>query len=727
MNNPPAPPALPMRSEISGWLMDVYTRPNGNLVCWLLGEDGQRWLLPMDFPVTFYAAGHTESLRQAWRAVTDPAVHKTRAVRPDLYGSEQVLLALTAPSPGQARAIYRQLSATFPHLDYYDADVPLGVRFMARTGVPLLGYCRFQTNGEYLLALEALESPWDLAPSHPPLRIMELNCNADPFLHLPSNLTLRCGAWTYCLALQPLRAFLVNFRAILQRYDPDVILTDYGDAWFFPFLRQKAPHLNPNRDPTLSVAFQRERSLFAYGQVLYRAQQAHLFGRWHIDRRNAALFGEIGLEGVLELARVTGLGVQEAARKSPGAGITALQMLTALRDQVLIPVAKAQAEAPRTLNDLIHHDRGGMVYQPLIGVHKHVAEIDFTSMYPSIMVHHNISPETLGQSGAAPGLIPRTLRPLLEKRTALKRWLRSLDHRDCRAPSLQARQMALKWLLVVCFGYLGYKNARFGRVESHEAVTGISRELLLQAKEIAEELGFTVLHMYVDSLFVWREGTAQEEDFTPLLLAIERQTGIPVTLEGVYRWLVFLPAKRHPRIPVPNRYFGAFKDGRLKVRGLALRRHDTPRFVAETQRHLLNLLAQSENPEEQVEAARAFTKAQLSRLARRDVPVSDLKVAVKLRQMPEAYLRPGPAAQAALRLRECGVTIRPGMRLFFWFTRQGISVNPPPPEALDLERYARLVQRAADEVLDIFEVPSARATQMRLEVFSAPVSVSLTA
>uniref|UniRef100_A0A7C4KG97 DNA-directed DNA polymerase n=1 Tax=Anaerolinea thermolimosa TaxID=229919 RepID=A0A7C4KG97_9CHLR len=107
--------------------------------------------------------------------------------------------------------------------------------------------------------------------------------------------------------------------------------------------------------------------------------------------------------------------------------------------------------------------------------------------------------------------------------------------------------------------------------------------------------------------------------------------------------------------------------------------------------------------------------------------MSDLKVAVKLRQMPEAYLRPGPAAQAALRLRECGVTIRPGMRLFFWFTRQGISVNPPPPEALDLERYARLVQRAAGEVLDIFEVPSARATQMRLEVFSAPVSVSLTA
>ncbi|GAP06446.1 DNA polymerase elongation subunit [Anaerolinea thermolimosa] len=709
-----------MRAEILGWLLDVYTRPSGELVCWLLGKDGQRWLLPMDFPVTFYAGGRPEHLRQAWRAVTDSSVQKARAVRADLFGREQILLSLTAPTPGQAGALYHQLSTTFPHLDYYDADVPLGVRFMAYTGVPLLGYCRFQTDGQSLISLEPLESPWELVPSQPPLRVMELTCSSDPALKLPSTLMLHCGTWVYHLALQPLRAFLANFQAILQRYDPDVILTDYGDAWFFAFLRESAPHFNPNRDPIMPVAFQRERSLFAYGQVLYRARQAHLFGRWHIDRCNAALFGEIGLEGVLELARVTGLGVQEAARKSPGAGITAMQMHTALRDRVLIPVAKAQAETPRTLNDLIQHDRGGLIYQPLIGVHKYVAEIDFTSMYPYIMVNHNISPETLGYHDATSGLVPRTLRPLLEKRTALKRFLCTLDRRDCRVPLLQARQKALKWLLVVCFGYLGYKNARFGRVESHEAVTGISRELLLQSKEVAEELGFTVLHMYVDSLFVWHAKSTREEDFTPLLLAIERQTGIPVTLEGVYQWLVFPPARRHPSIPVPNRYFGAFNDGRVKVRGLALRRHDTPRFVAETQWHLLSLLAQSENPEEHAEAARAFAKAQLSRLARRDVPAEDLKVAVKLRQRPEICLRPGPAAQAARQLHERGVTIRPGMRLFFWFTRQGISVTQPPPEALDLERYARLVQRAVDEVLEVFKPPPPLSLQLRLDSFAFP-------
>ena len=55
-------------------------------------------------------------------------------------------------------------------------------------------------------------------------------------------------------------------------------------------------------------------------------------------------------------------------------------------------------------------DQGGLVYQPTIGLHYDVAEIDFISMYPSIMVHFNISPETVGSSqaiaDAAPGLGP---------------------------------------------------------------------------------------------------------------------------------------------------------------------------------------------------------------------------------------------------------------------------------------------------------------------------------
>src|SRR5690606_12701170 len=180
------------------------------------------------------------------------------------------------------------------------------------------------------------------------------------------------------------------------------------------------------------------------------------------------------------------LPVQEIARKSPGAGITALQMLVALRRGVLVPYQKQQAERFKSARELILADRGGMVYQPVIGMHRDVAELDFISMYPSIMVKFNISPETVGvrthETTQVPelgmwvdqsreGLVPATLKPLLAKRIAIKQRMADMNPIDCRYGTLKARSAALKWLLVVCFGYLGYKNARVGRIEGHEAVT----------------------------------------------------------------------------------------------------------------------------------------------------------------------------------------------------------------------------------------------------------------
>ena len=64
------------------------------------------------------------------------------------------------------------------------------------------------------------------------------------------------------------------------------------------------------------------------------------------------------------------------------------------------------------------------------------------------------------------------------------------------------RQIALKWILVTCFGYLGFKNAKFGTVDGHIAVCAFGREALLNAAHMAEENGFQVIHGIVDSLWL---------------------------------------------------------------------------------------------------------------------------------------------------------------------------------------------------------------------------------
>ena len=287
----------------------------------------------------------------------------------------------------------------FPSLDYYDADIPISLCFIARTNTHLLGRCRVSLDGEWIQRIEPLSSPWEIDPAPLPLRIMTLSPDIDPAICAPQKLRVQCGRDHFSVPLKPARPFLLGLRADLNRYDPDLILTDYGDTWLFPQLKiwseENGISLNPNRDEKKEVLTRRADSYFAYGQVIYRGAQTHLFGRWHIDRRNAMSFDEYGLEGAMEQTLVTGLGVQEMARKSPGAGITAMQMLTALRSNVLVPMHKSQAEDTKTLVELIRADRGGMIYQPIIGLHTNVAQIDFSSMYPAIMVKHNISPETV--------------------------------------------------------------------------------------------------------------------------------------------------------------------------------------------------------------------------------------------------------------------------------------------------------------------------------------------
>jgi DNA polymerase-2 len=500
-----------------------------------------------------------------------------------------------------------------------------------------------------------------------------------------------------------------------------------------------------NRDKGRSVAHRKEHTYFSYGRVIHRGQQFHLFGRWHVDSCNAMLFHDYGMDGVKELGRVSALPMQTVARVSPGTGISAMQILTALRLGVLVPWHKQQAERPMTALDLLRFDQGGMVYQPIVGLHPHVAEVDFISMYPSIMAHFNISPETVrgGVMGAMgtraglssdvdaklgcsrpaltsteKGLVPQTLEPLLDKRLKLKELLATLPGWDPRRKAYSAQASAHKWLLVTCFGYLGYKNARFGRIESHEAVTAYGRETLLTAKEAAEDLGGTVLHMYVDGLWVRREGFSTPADFQPMVEEIASRAGLPIALDGVYRWVAFLPSRVNAHVPVANRYFGVFQDGSLKMRGIEARREDTPAFISHLQVEMLERLAivPDPGPEATPEQMRltlaeampglvAFLRRRLSDLRLGRVPPEELLVTQRLSRALDEYKTPSPAARAAAQLAAEGKLLRAGQRVRFFITLGEPGVHawdlpqPVNPASLDLRRYAELTLRAAATVV----------------------------
>jgi len=741
--------------ELSGWMLDVYPDQEAGVLVWLLGDDGQRHRLRQPLPITFYAAGPAERLRALWRYLDDlPAPPKLwRCERRELFSRDPLpVLAAQVQETAHQPRLFHQVNGAFPDLTFFDADVPLPLRYAAAHGVFPLARCQVDVDHEKNIQdIQVLDSPWDLEPPAPPLRILWIEPDANPNREQTKHLLLRAAQHqqsadvSYRLAMAPERPLLVNLRAILERHDPDLLLSAWGDTWLLPHLLRSSRRLRLplplSRDSFRQAAHRPERTYFSYGQVVYRGRQVLLFGRWHIDRGNAMLWGDYDLEGILESARVTGLPVQTAARVSPGTGISAMQMLTALRTGILVPWHKQQVESPKSALEMFAADQGGLVYQPLVGLHNDVAEIDFVSMYPGVMVRFNISPETVG--GRRPpaqdltkieapdgneelGLVPQTLAPLLDKRLALKGQLANMSRWDRRYGSYKARASAHKWLLVTCFGYLGYKNARFGRIEAHEAVTAYGREALLRAKDTAEDLGFTVLHLYVDGLWVKKSGASAVADFQPLLEAISERTSLPISLEGIYRWVAFLPSRVDARLPVPNRYFGAYQDGSLKVRGIEARRGDAPDFIAETQMLILELLAKEHPPgapNPNLPKALALLRRRLGDLRAGKVPLERLVINQRLSRELDEYRVPSPGARAAYQMQALGRRFRAGQRVHFLYTRgkPGVHAWDHPealnPAALDIERYTTLLLRAAHTVLAPFGMGE---SSLRLRVGETP-------
>jgi DNA polymerase-2 len=489
--------------------------------------------------------------------------------------------------------------------------------------------------------------------------------------------------------------------------------------------RQTGTELKLDRDRivTRRKILTEGRTYFTYGRIVYKGPSYPLFGRWHIDLNNSFIHREAETEGLIELARLSKIPVQRMARTTPGSAMSSMEMDRAIVEGVLIPWHKSEPEQYKTALELLTVDKGGLVYQPPVGAIERVAEIDFAQMYPSIMVVHNVSPETVlcrcctnmsvPEAGYSicekrEGLVSRTLAPLLERRKRYKRIMREA-HDSALRDRYDSRQTAIKWMLVSCFGYLGYKNARFGRIEAHEAVTAFGREKLLQAKELAEAAGFRVLHALTDSLWIELAGR-NEQDVAGLCDQITRATRVEMSLEGLYNWVVFLPSKVNPQRPVAARYYGVFSDGRLKVRGLACRRSDTAEFIRQVQLDMLAIVARAEDLEQRaelIEHATVFLNEKVAELESGAVDPRKLSIKRTLTKKTNDYLVDTRTAVAARQLHNAGIALHPGQGARYVITNSKAKVSSARviaeeliagPE-YDAKEYVKLLRAAAAEVI----------------------------
>ena len=508
------------------WLFDLYPW-RSQLVLWFLTADGRRLRLTDAFTYRLYAQGPETKLRQL------AAQLRSRHWVQHAYFEDKIDFAtgLTRPALCLELAAYEQrprllayLGALEEDFSFYNCDLDISSYYLyCRKLLPCCWY-ELQTAGDRLAAATALEAQFQEDIAVPPLAVLELTLTRDHLIPLGAGngLALTWEGRTVELEAADAPTLLAELSHYFQRHDPDLLISDWGDEHILPLLwqwsRQHRLNLPVDREippPPRRLGLQ-GRSYFSYGRIVYQGLSVPFYGRWHVDRRNSFFFRETGLSGLVQLARLGQIPLQQVARTSPGTLITSMQLARAVTDNILIPWRKGEPERFKTAAELLVADKGGLVFQPPVGFHTQVAEIDYASMYPTIMAIHNISPETINCDCCSEpkvpednyvlcrqreGLVPRTLKPILELRANLKRRAKTAAD-PAAAADFKARQNALKWILVTCFGYLGYKNARFGRIEAHEAVTAYGRDKLLTAKEICEDAGYEVLHGLTDCLWI---------------------------------------------------------------------------------------------------------------------------------------------------------------------------------------------------------------------------------
>ncbi|HUJ77903.1 MAG TPA: DNA polymerase domain-containing protein, partial [Thermoplasmata archaeon] len=577
----------------TGWLLDVTEARDGRgVVLWVKDAGTHRVeSVPVDFHPPFYVAGPRDVLEAVTRTLAgdrEVASVDWSVERPSIFDARpRRILKVTPRRTLDRRKLAGRVDAIGGHhaLELFDVDLSTPQLYHLLHG--LYPFAPVDGEGATWRATAPAETI-DLPT--PPLVIARLAVGR-PEVRRRGRLleerltTVRLGDATIEGEEPSVLAGLVEE---LHRLDPDVLLTEGGDVADLPALYRRAAANGLSSDAfylgRAPAAFAPARAAFSYasyGQVRHRTASYPIPGRFHVDRENSFLFDDAGVEGLIDAARLSRLSLQTVVRQSPGTCFTAMEMAHALAQGAHVPWKKNRPEEFKPADRLVAADRGGVIFLPPVGLHDAVDEFDFASLYPHIMVRKNLSTETLDcrccptSRLVAPGLgyrscervkglIPRTLEPLLARRLAFK--ARAADPARPAEERARYRQRVkmLKWVLVTAFGYQGYRNARFGRIECHEAINAYARELIAGLVRRAEAEGYRVLHGLVDSLWLAPVDPAHPPDAEAFARSVSRAVDLPLGYEGRYRWVVFLPAVTHG-LGVPNRYFGLYTTGEFKL------------------------------------------------------------------------------------------------------------------------------------------------------------------
>ena len=347
----------------------------------------------------------------------------------------------------------------------------------------------------------------------------------------------------------------------------------------------------------------------------------------------------------IELSKMIGYPLDEVAKMGRGRQVEAFLTAEAFKKGELVPPKRG---AEKTFE-------GGFVLPPEKGLHENVIALDFSSMYPTIMISFNISPDTFVEAPEpesdlhiAPevgyafrktpdGFFKRIMSDLIARRRAIKAEMKKHDKNSDQYRLLDIQQQSIKILTNSFYGYTGWSAAKFYKRECAEATTAWGRHFIKRTVEVAEKLGFEVIYGDTDSIFaklpLTPDAAGKEEDIKAATWEKAREVSariseeLPLELEiqDFFKAIFFTGKKK--------RYAALTDKGEIIVRGLEVRRGDWCELAKEVQTKVIELILKQKDPE----AAMKYAKTVIQDVKEGKISVDKLTIYKTLTRKISSY------------------------------------------------------------------------------------------
>jgi DNA polymerase delta subunit 1 len=299
---------------------------------------------------------------------------------------------------------------------------------------------------------------------------------------------------------------------------------------------------------------------------------------------------------------------------------------------------------------------GATVIEPKVGYFRcPIPTLDFASLYPSIMISHNICYSTLLKAGdkcqvdfemspnsvrfvkpeVFKGVLPEILRGLLSARKATRAQM-AIETDEAIKNVLHCRQLAIKVSANSVYGFSGATTGKLPCLDISETVTAYGRMMIDATKTIVEDR-YTVAKGYKhDAIVIYGDTDSVMVNFGDIPLAEAIALGqdaaevvsqsfpppIHLEFEKAYQPYLLISKKHYAGL----KHMKADDKGTIDAKGIETVRRDNCRLVQNLLQKVLNMLLFDQN----VDGAIQFVKSVVSDLLADQIDLSFLVISKAL-------------------------------------------------------------------------------------------------